>query len=557
VDLMKTTSKLECSYTFLDMKFDLRLFTKPWVYLVVITIGSFLKIYDFQYKLFWRDEVASVLYASGVKESVYISDIPENEIISVKYFDSLLHNAGKPNTIQQEIRGTLSNTHLTPLHYILLTVWYRVVGDDVMDYRLFSVFMFILSLPFIFLLAKTLFKSSLGGWIAASLYAVSPFIHCQSQEARYYIIWIFFFILSNCLFLFAVKYKNVWWWISYAVASIFALYTSILSATFLAGHLAYVLICHKHLLMKLFVTQVVMFIAYMPWLYFLYSVRDAIQSGMSWHHTYAQPSIFSLELLFFQMIGWARSFTYFSDFTDYFVLYTGKLQQELYLALFVDLLTLCIIFYCIRHLIRKSSKEVKWFLIAIVAPLFLFFYLSDVIRHGLTSVLWRYQVLNMVGVIIVVSNLLTDKIREGRPLFICLYCSLVILGVISTARIAEERCWNTSPDCPSIINVAKIINQETSPLILTDLGGFGEYSFDNFLSIVNESKAENADVMYCKGTIPDIRRRLVGKPYSKIFVLQASDSFINLLKLQLGDNLTVYRTESNSVYPQTIWQIKL
>jgi hypothetical protein len=75
------------------------------------------------------------------------------------------------------------------------------------------------------------------------------------------------------------------------------------------------------------------------------------------------------------------------------------------------------------------------------------------------------------------------------------------------------------------------------PLIITDLGGFGEYGFDNFLSIVNESKSKNADILHCKGSIPDVRIRLAGKPYSEIFVLQASDAFINILKRQLGDSL--------------------
>jgi uncharacterized membrane protein len=534
-----------------------QLFTKPWLYLAIITIGSCLKIYHFEHKLFWRDEIASVLYASGVKESKYINDIPVNEIISIKYFDSLLHNANKPYTIRQEIRGILSNTHLTPFHYILLTVWYRVMGDDDMDYRLLSVFIFMLSLPFIFMLAKTLFNSNLGGWITTSLYAASPFINCQSQEARYYIIWIFFFISSNCFFLLAIKYKKLVWWIAYAVASILALYTSILSATFILGHLAYILICQRHLLTKLFITQVLMWAAYMPWLYFLYSVRNAIQSGMAWHHTYAQPSIFSLELLFFQMIGWARSFTYFSDLTYYFILYTGKLEQELYFGLVFDVLVLCMIFYSIGYLIRKSSKDVKWYLISIILPLFLFFYISDIIRNGLTSLLWRYQVVNMVGITIVVANLLTRKIKDGRPLFISLYCGLIMLGIISTARIVEERCWNTSADCPSIINVAQVISQASYPLIITDLGGFGEYGFDNFLSIINESKSKNADILYCKGSTPDIRIRLAGKPYSEIFVLQASDEFINILKRQLGDSFMLYRKEDNAVYPQIIWRIKL
>jgi len=532
-------------------------FSKPALYLTIITIGSFLKIYHFEYKLFWRDEIASVLYTSGVKESRYINDIPTNEIISIKYFDSILHNTKKPYTTKQEITGVFSNTHLTPLHYVLLTVWYRVVGDADMDYRLMSVFIFMLSLPFLFVLAKTLFNSNLGGWITTSLYAVSPFINCQSQEARYYILWIFFFILSNCFFLLAIRRTRVVWWIAYAAASVLALYTSILSCLFVLGHLAYIFICQKHLLKKVFITQVLVLATYTPWLYFLYTVRDTIQSGMAWHHTYAQPSIISLELLFFQMLGWTRSFSYFSDYTYYFTLYAGKLQRELYVGLLVDLIVLCMIFYSISYLIRRSSKEVKWYLISTILPVFLFFYLSDVIRHGLTSILWRYQVVNMVSVTTVVANLLTIKIKEGRPLFIGLYCGLITLGIISTFRIAEERCWNTSPDCASIINVAQVIAKEPYPLIITDLGGFGEYSFHNFLSIINESKSKDADILYCEQAILDIRSPLKGKTYSEIFVIQASDNFINNLKHQLGDSFMLYIKEDNSVNPQIIWKIKL
>lgn len=530
-------------------------FTKPWLYLAIIIFGTFLKIYHFNYKLFWRDEIATVLYTSGVKESKYINDIPVNQIVSIKFVDSLLHNSRKPYSTKDEIKGILSDTHLTPAHYILLAVWYRIVGDDNMDYRLLSIFLSILSLPFIFFLAKSLFKSGLGGWITTSLYAVSPFINCQSQEARYYIVWVFFFVLSNCLFLLATKHNRILWWIAYAVASVLALYSSILSALFILGHLIYVLVCQKQLVTKLLVTHVCILAAYAPWLYFLYTVRHTIQSGMSWH-TFEHTSIFSLEFLFFQMLGWSKSFTYFSDWVFYFLLFTGKISQELYVGLAVDIVILCLIFYSIRHLIYKSSKEVKWYLISIILPLFLFFYISDIIRNGLTSVVWRYQVVNMVGITIVVANLFTHKIKDGKIWFMVLYCGLIISGLISTIKIAEKRCWNTSPDCQSIINVAQVISQASYPLIITDLGGFGEYGFDNFLSTINESKSKNAEILYCKGAIPDIRKQLAGKAYSEIFVIQASDEFITTLKAQFGNNFFLYKKEDNAFYPQMIWKIK-
>lgn len=174
----------------------------PWLCLVIVIVGTLLKFKHLESKLFWQDEISTVLYTSGVTPDKYINAIPINQIKDISYYDSLLHLNNKSQSLKSEIKGILSDTHLTPAHYVFLTLWHRIVGDDDLHFRLFSVFIFIISLPFLFLLARTLFNSNLGGWIATSLYAVSPFINLAAQEARYYGLWVFCFILSK-LFIFA------------------------------------------------------------------------------------------------------------------------------------------------------------------------------------------------------------------------------------------------------------------------------------------------------------------------------------------------------------------
>ncbi|HDR53011.1 MAG TPA: phospholipid carrier-dependent glycosyltransferase [Mariniphaga anaerophila] len=71
--------------------------------------------------------------------------------------------------------------NLNPLHSVILSFWYRLTGDDILHYRLFSVLIFILTLPFLFFLARKLFRSDQIAWIATSLYSVSPFIHLFAQ----------------------------------------------------------------------------------------------------------------------------------------------------------------------------------------------------------------------------------------------------------------------------------------------------------------------------------------------------------------------------------------
>lgn len=203
------------------------------------TLTTFLKFYQLNSKLFWVDEISTILYTSGINGDIIQKSIPVNQIKSFGYYDSLLHLSTKSYTLKNEVTGILSDTHLTPAHYVFLTLWYRLVGDNDMDYRLFSVFIFILSLPFIFMVAKILFNTYLGAWIAVSLYAVSPFIHSEAQEARYYILWVFFFILSNYLFLQAIKHNRAIWWIGYSVAAIFVSVSTPLFRQFLIGKFHY------------------------------------------------------------------------------------------------------------------------------------------------------------------------------------------------------------------------------------------------------------------------------------------------------------------------------
>src|SRR4051794_15129578 len=137
------------------------LFAKPWLYVLIVLIGTTLKFYHLNYKLFWRDEISTVLYTSGVKEKDYFDKIPLNQVRNILFYDSLIHPGIKQNPITTEVRQILSDTHLTPAHYVFLTFWYRAVGDKAVDFRLFSVVAFLLSLPFLFLLVKTLFRNSL------------------------------------------------------------------------------------------------------------------------------------------------------------------------------------------------------------------------------------------------------------------------------------------------------------------------------------------------------------------------------------------------------------
>ncbi len=524
---------------------------KPWLYILIILVGTCLKFYKINSKLFWQDEISTVLYSTGVKDNVMNNNIPPNTITSFGYYDSLLHPSTKSYSLLSEVSGILSETHLTPAHYVFLTLWYRLAGDTNNDYRLFSGFVFIASLPFVFLLAKALFNSSLSGWIAASLYAISPFIQLQAQEARYYIIWVFFSVLSNYLFLQAFRKNKTIWWGGYAIASILNIYTSAISGLIVLGHFIYVLLFKKQLKYRFIFFSVLIFLAYLPWMYFLISVHETLQNGLAWH-TWFHSSFYTLDLLFFQLLGFVKSFEYLYNDLIYFSWFNVSLLPVIYVAFLFDIIVLCLIIYSIAYLFKKSTKQQKWFFILTMLPFILLFYLYDIIRNGFASFIWHYQIVNMVGIIFIVTNLFTDKIQQRKPLYAVLFFSLVILGTGSILKIAPNKCWATAPDCDCNVNTAKMIANASSPLIITDLNA-GIY---NFLTVLNESKNKSVSVLYCNGGLPDVMQKIGNKSFSVIYLIQSSDTLAKQAVVQFGNNVQAL-VKDVTPFNLQVWEIKL
>ncbi len=528
-----------------------KLFLKPWLYIFVIAIGIFLKFYHLNGKLFYEDEISTVLYTTGIKDTVLQNNIPRNTILQYGYFDSLLHPSTKPYSLSKEVAGILSETHLTPAHYVFLTFWYRLVGDTDYDYRLFSVIVFIVSLPFVFLLAKTLFHSSLAAWVTVSLYSLSPFIQLQSQEARYHMLWVLFSVLSNYMFLQATKQNKTVWWMGYVVASALNMYTSAISGLFLLGHFIYVLIFKRQLVFRFILFSSLVMLAYSPWLYFMISVRTTLQNGLAWHSLF-HSNYFTIDLFFFQLLGFVKAFSFLYKGELYGFGFMGFLSRDLYIALLLDIIVLSFIIYAIIYLFKKSSKELRWFFVLTICPFILLFYLYDVIRNGFASTVWQYQIVDMVGIIFIVANMLTNKIQQAKPFFAALFFSFVALEFASDIKMSANECWVTKPDCESNMQTAQMIAGSSHPLIVTDMNT----DLYNFFTVLNEAGNKNAAVMYCNSEVPDIKKKIANERFSVIYFIHASDSLGRQAQIQFGNNAHSLIKDVTFLNPQ-IWEVKL
>jgi len=524
-------------------------FIQPYLYILVTLIGISFKFYHLSYKLFWIDEISTIQHTSGIPDGDYPELVPVNKVKNINFYKDLYHLNKQPLTIASELKGLLKSRNLNPLHYPLLMVWYRIAGDEPADFRLFGVFIFILTLPFLFLLSRSLFDSNLAGWIAVSLYSVSPFIHLFAQEARYYILWSFILIVLHYLFLQCIERSNLKWWVGYAFVVALSLYASPVSAIIILGHMIFVLLTRKDLIKVSVISIAVGFILYLPWALKLYFNLDEIITSLSWHSNTGQHIAF-----WFPLVGQLfYLFSIFSSPLDFLYVFeqASNIPPATMSAFFLNFVVLALIVNAFVFLLKKTGKETKYFLLLIILPGLVFFYFLDLVRNGMTSWWWRYLIFAAAGIILVVTNFLREKIEKGSFIYSFVFIALAAIGISSMFSISGARHWTLSRKWDCYIEDARLFSTSRKPLLITDFA-FNHGMINSMVTIL-ECKSGNIDILRSSPGIDSVEKMINGKDYSDIYVFHSSDELIAKLKSQFGERMDSLHLEGTS----SIWKIRL
>jgi uncharacterized membrane protein len=532
------------------MKTIRQFLNQPYLYIFIILIGISFKFYNVDHKFFWIDEIFTIQHTSGILDRDYPALIPINEVKNICFYNDLYHLNKQQYTIASELKGLLSSTQLNPLHYPFLMVWYRVVGDNPIDFRFFSVFIFILTLPFLFLLSKNLFNSKLAGWMAVSLYAISPFIHLFAQEARYYILWSFILIVLHYLFLQGIQRNNQKWWSAYTFIVALSLYASPVSAIIIFGHLIFVWLTRKDLIKASVFSIVIGFILYLPWALWLYFNLNRIISALSWHSSYNPEVAF-----WFPLMGQCfYLFSIFSSTLDFFYVFdrpSTNMPPDAGSAFILNFAVLILIVMAFVFLLRKTEKETKYFLLLIVLPGLIFFYFLDLVRNGMTSWWWRYLIFIATGIILVMTNFLYKKIEKGSLYYSFIFLALAAIGISSMQNISKTKTWFLGKKWDVYIEDARLFSNAQKPLLITD------YSYTNgmvdFMAVMLECHSENIDILRASPDIENVENMINHKDYSDIYVFHASKKLIGNLKSQFGEKMDSLNVGGTS----SIWKINM
>ncbi len=381
---------------------------RPWLYLFIVIIGIALKFYGIESKYFWYDEVETVMHASGISDRNYHLTIPVNKIKNISYYQNLLHLNSQDYTVGTQIKGLAAMPQLAPLHPALLIFWHRIAGDDIVDYRLLNFFLFLLTLPFLFLLCKFLFKTDLAGWIAISLFSISPFFTIYTQENRYIILWTFCVITLNYIFVLAIYHNKLKGWILYAFLGVLSMYTVLINAMLLLGHLMYVLIFRKDLWLQYSITLLSIVLICIPWILSMYHFKEDVLAAMKWQ--VFTNKIYFWEPLYLQIVGFSQLFispletvwSYRPSSID------GNIGTLLILVISACVILVFII-YAIIHMYKNTNRQ-NWYLLSFITfPTLVFIYILDVSRNGWISLIWRYQILSLVGILIFLIYILVPR----------------------------------------------------------------------------------------------------------------------------------------------------
>lgn len=192
---------------------------KLLIFLVIIALAVFLRVYNIGKESFWIDEGATAM--------------------AIKNYDGMgiLKNIYMHGQILPEYYSAVSDL---PVYYFTLEYWSRIFGISEFSLRIYSALFGILAVIFIFLLAKEIFNEK-NAILSSFLLAISiPAIEF-SQEARPYSLYLFLGAASTFYLVKSFRTNKNLHWSLYSIFTLLGLYTHYIFELLVIVHLAYAL----------------------------------------------------------------------------------------------------------------------------------------------------------------------------------------------------------------------------------------------------------------------------------------------------------------------------
>ena len=437
--------------------------------IVILILGIFFRFVNIDRKLYWFDETFTSLRVSGYTVLEVKKQICNGQEISVEDVQKYQRLAREKTLIDTIKSLAVEDSQHPPLYYVIARFWMQWFGSSVAVTRIVSALLSLLAFPCMYWLCLELFESSLVGWVAMALLAVTPFHVLYAQEAREYSLWTVTILLSSATLLRAMRLKTKLSWGMYAVSVVLALYTFLLSGLVMIAHGVYVFAIERFRFTKKVIAYLVAssvgLFAFTPWLVAVVTHLDKIKETTSWIDT-KMPVLTLMET-------WAVNLTYFFIDFDYDL---TRPNDGSILKLIVKLLIpiiLIFVGYAIYFLYRKTQKWAWLFVLTLINVTALPLAIPDLVFGGVRSISPRYLIPAYLGIQLAVSYLLATQIIPKsintwrRKLWQLIMGMLLTAGVLSCVMNSQAETWWLKYLNLNTPEMVRIINQSEDPLLVS------------------------------------------------------------------------------------------
>lgn len=372
---------------------------------LALILGLGLRLNHLDQKIFWVDEVATVIRAAGYTRTELTTTLADGTLHSPA--DLVAYQQITPNrTLADTVHALSRSPEHAPLYFLLTRFWMQRFGSSAAAIRSLSVLCSLLALPCIYALCREWqLQSRRGcsfGWTAVTLAALSPFWVAYAQEARPYSLWLLAISLTAWTFLRALRLNSRTSWLIYTLALLLSFYTSLLSLLLALGQAIHVWLIRPDARGRLALSLGIALLAFSPWLVLIWQQQDILAANTTWMRTAIQPlSILAIWLYSFAVL-----------FFDVPVVASGWIAVvQALIAAFV----LSVMGWALYRLSR-SDRHSWAFILVLILPIPLALILFDLIMQGQASATPRYLVPSQLGVLLTVSWWLqaSSVPRKGR-----------------------------------------------------------------------------------------------------------------------------------------------
>jgi uncharacterized membrane protein len=496
--------------------------------IILLLLGLFFRFVNLDRKVWWHDEGLTSLRIAGYTNEEVAQEVFDGRVISVEDLQKYLYPNHEKNLIDTVKSLAVSDVH-PPLYFVTLRFWVQCFGKSGAVMRSWSAIISLLAFPAIYWLCLELFESSLIGWIAIILIAVSPFHVLYAQEARHYTLWIVTILLSSAALLRAMRLNTKFSWGIYAITLALGFYSFLFTGLVAIGHGIYVLATERWRLSKTwFAYMFASFgatLTFMPWILVVIVNRASFQGQSAW----VTKNLGLRYLVSTWVTNISSVFMDFWYFPSYFHLSVIDVPWGRFFISFI----LVIVGYSIYFLCRNTPQQVWLFILTLMGVTALALIMPDLISGGYRSSMSRYLTPCYLGIQLAVAYLLATQINSvsniwQQKLWQIVMSTLITGGVLSCAISSQAEGWSnklvSGIDLPPVIH---IINQAKSPIVILPDGALGH--------VLAMSHKLKPTVRLQVGWKPDILK--ITNDFSEVFLYNPSRALKERIKKEQNSKI--------------------